>query len=171
MGGRLNLDGGTLNLDGETLTLDGPPASPLQFKYWLLATLIKFQREKAFLRGKSKLLYLENGRSQQAEIWWNYSLQICQNFVRKKPSKNFSTGECRFKIFVTWSQKKRFSATWSLNKVFTPRVPQISKSFLLSTSAESEDSSNNFWFLEKNIKTTKPVLFSKFPTKTSINRD
>ena len=40
MGGHLNLDGGTLNLDGGTLTLDGgtrPPASSLQFKYWLYA--------------------------------------------------------------------------------------------------------------------------------------
>ena len=38
MGGRLNLDRGTLNLDGGKLTLDGetrPPASFLQFKYWL----------------------------------------------------------------------------------------------------------------------------------------
>ena len=38
MGERLNLDGKTLNFDGGTLTLDGetrPPASTLQFKYWL----------------------------------------------------------------------------------------------------------------------------------------
>ena len=44
MVGRLNLDGGTLNLDGGTR----PPASPLQFKYWLQT--INIFRAKIFMQ-------------------------------------------------------------------------------------------------------------------------
>ena len=54
-----------------------------------LATLAKFLWRKCLSKEKSNLLYLGNGKSQKAQIWWSTSLNLSKIF-EIKPGKKIS---------------------------------------------------------------------------------